>query len=244
MKRKLSWIACCLLAGAGVYLSAQEAQPSHRPTDVELEMLGVQTRALGRDVAALRASGADDALLVDVEVYHKACEWMLRYPEEYYRKIYIHDALDVAAEGRRRAAALAKGETPWLTTPGRIARGYRSQVDGSVQPYIVDVPPGYDGKPLRLDVVLHGRNSRLNEVSFLTSAARPRAGRPSRTTCSSRSTAGRTTPTAGPERRTCSRRWRRSSATTASTSTAWSCEAFRWAAPGLGRSACITLTAG
>ncbi|MEZ5362387.1 MAG: prolyl oligopeptidase family serine peptidase [Bryobacterales bacterium] len=178
MKRKLSWIAWCLLAGAGVYLSAQEAQPSHRPTDVELEMLGVQTRALGRDVAALRASGADDALLVDVEVYHKACEWMLRYPEEYYRKIYIHDALDVAAEGRRRAAALAKGETPWLTTPGRIARGYRSQVDGSVQPYIVDVPPGYDGKPLRLDVVLHGRNSRLNEVSFLTSAARPRAGTP------------------------------------------------------------------
>ena len=157
---------------------AQEEPKAYQPTEVELAMLGDQAKALGREVEALRAKGVADDLLVDVEVFHKAVVWMLRYPEEYYRKIYLHDALNVAAEGRARAAALAKGETPWLEGSGRIARGYRSKVDGSVQPYIVYVPQGYDGTPLRLDLILHGRNARLNEVSFLTSAARPRAGTP------------------------------------------------------------------
>jgi dienelactone hydrolase len=158
--------------------TAQDEPQAYKPTDVELAMLRSQAQALAKEVESLRAQGVPDDLLLDVEVYSKAAAWMLRYPEEYYRKIYIHDALNVAAEGRARAAALAKGETPWLDGAGRIARGYRSEVDGSVQPYIVVVPKSYDGTPLRLDLVLHGRNARLNEVSFLTSAARPRAGTP------------------------------------------------------------------
>jgi dienelactone hydrolase len=166
-----------LLVGA-IALTAQQGEPPFRPTGVELEMLGAQTQALGREVEQLRRQGVPDELLVDVEVFHKALVWMLRFPEEYYRKIYIHDALNVAAEGRARAVALAEGETPWLDGPGRIARGYRSRIDGSVQPYIVDVPAGERARPRRLDVVLHGRNARLNEVSFLTGAARPRAGTP------------------------------------------------------------------
>ena len=60
-------------------------------------------------------------------------------------------------EGRRRAAFLLKGETPWRTEKGRILRGHRSPIDESAQPYGVVVPENYDGsRPLRLDVVLHG----------------------------------------------------------------------------------------
>ncbi len=176
MKRSL--LSLSLLA-AGAVLVGQQGEPPFRPTGVELEMLGKQTAALGRQVEQLRRQGVPDEILVDVEVFHKALVWMLRYPEEYHRKIYIHDALNAAAEGRERAEALSRGETPWLGRPGRIVRGYRSGLDGSVQPYIIHVPPGYRGEPMRLDVVLHGRNSRLNEVSFLSSAARPRAGTPS-----------------------------------------------------------------
>jgi pimeloyl-ACP methyl ester carboxylesterase len=41
-------------------------------------------------------------------------------------------------------------------------------VDGSVQPYGLMIPESYDGsKPLRLDVVLHGRGNELTEVSFI-----------------------------------------------------------------------------
>jgi dienelactone hydrolase len=47
-------------------------------------------------------------------------------------------------------------------------RGYRSRVDGSVQPYGLIIPESYDGsKPVRLDVVLHGRGTQLTEISFI-----------------------------------------------------------------------------
>ena len=47
-------------------------------------------------------------------------------------------------------------------------RGYRSAVDGSVQPYGLIIPESYDGsRPVRLDLVLHGRGATLNEVSFI-----------------------------------------------------------------------------
>src|SRR5262249_7213098 len=53
---------------------------------------------------------------------------------------------------------------------GRTVRAYRSRVDRSLQPYTVIVPETYHGQPMRLDLVLHGRNARLNEVSFIADA--------------------------------------------------------------------------
>ena len=51
----------------------------------------------------------------------------------------------------------------WESRKGRIVRGYRSKVDGSVQPYGLIIPESYDGsKPVRLDVVLHGRGDAAN----------------------------------------------------------------------------------
>ena len=105
---------------------------------------------------------------LDVEIYAKAAEWLLRYPEEFYDKSYVQKALKVLDTGLKRAAALEAGKPRWLRATGRLARAYRSRIDGSVQPYGLVIPPGYDGKtPLRLDLVLHGRNGRLSEVSFL-----------------------------------------------------------------------------
>ena len=51
-----------------------------------------------------------------------------------------------------------------------VARAYRSNIDGSVQPYGVTFPPSYGKDPAkkwRLDIVLHGRDSTLTEVKFL-----------------------------------------------------------------------------
>ena len=49
-----------------------------------------------------------------------------------------------------------------------MLRAYRSRVDGSAQPYGLVIPDSYDGAaPVRLDVVLHGRNHRLTEVRFI-----------------------------------------------------------------------------
>ncbi|MBI1356402.1 MAG: prolyl oligopeptidase family serine peptidase [Acidobacteria bacterium] len=147
--------------------------PENQPSAVEREMLEKSAEALGRKVAALRAAGAPDPLLADVEIYHKALVWILGDPEEFYRKIYAHDALLIGAAGLERAAALERGEHPWTEARGLVARAYRSRVDGSVQPYLVHTPEELDtSKPQRLDLIIHGRNSRLNEVSFLTQAER------------------------------------------------------------------------
>jgi len=151
------------------------AQPNaeNQPSEVERLLIQQRADALGERIEALRRAGADGDLLADVEIYHKAVVWLLGDPEEFHRKIYSHDALLVAAAGIERAEALAKGEHPWTSERGLVARAYRSRVDGSVQPYLVGVPVDYDpSRPLRLDLILHGRNARLNEVNFLATAER------------------------------------------------------------------------
>ncbi len=79
---------------------------------------------------------------------------------------------EVLDRGLLRASQQARGDAPWLDQVGQsVVRGYRSRVDGSVQPYAVTLPPGYgkDRTSWRLDVVLHGRNDDLTEVAFLHS---------------------------------------------------------------------------
>jgi hypothetical protein len=142
------------------------AQP-YRPTTEELSGIRAKLTVLTHRLNALGAT-ADGALLADVEIYRKAGEWILRYPEEFYTKAYVANALNVLDRGIARAADLEHGQPSWPRQKGRLVRGYRSAVDGSVQPYGLIVPESYDGnRPVRLDLVLHGRGATLNEVSFI-----------------------------------------------------------------------------
>ncbi len=131
-----------------------------------------QTRAdqLAQDLDELRRLGVPDAYLADIEVYRKAALWAQRQGE-FYEKEDGDRLLAVLDRGLLRASQQARGESPWLHEFGRpVARGYRSQVDGSVQPYAVTFPAEYGKdrhKKWRLDVVLHGRDPCLSEVRFL-----------------------------------------------------------------------------
>lgn len=146
---------------------AQEPRPPYVPTPEERTVLEARAAELGRRVAALRTS-RDTALVADVEVYHKAATWILRYPEEFYTQAYYANARKAVEHGLERAGALEQGQAPWAAAKGRVIRAYRSRVDGSVQPYAVHIPDDYDAaQPVRLDVVLHGRGATLNEVSFI-----------------------------------------------------------------------------
>ena len=72
--------------------------------------------------------------------------------------------------GLLRASQAGRGELPWQRQAGfAVVRAHRPALDGTVQPYAVTYPEGYtkERKRYRLDVVLHGRNDRLNEVKFL-----------------------------------------------------------------------------
>jgi len=141
--------------------------PAYQPAPAEKQQIADRAAELGARLAQLRGKAASQ-LLADVEVYHKAASWLLRHPEEFYNKAYAGHALLVLDRGLARASALQAGSAPWTTRKGRVNLAYRSRVDGSVQPYAVVVPESYDGsRPVRLDVVLHGRGAMLSEISFL-----------------------------------------------------------------------------
>ncbi len=58
---------------------------------------------------------------------------------------------------RADAEKLAAGEDPWKGRTGALTKAYRSEVDGTLQPYGLYVPPSYDpAKPWPLLVGLHG----------------------------------------------------------------------------------------
>jgi hypothetical protein len=75
----------------------------------------------------------------DVEIYLAAALRMDAFDE-------YADAGDPAmveallSTGLARAEELAKGKAPWTTGRGSVARGFRSKMDGSVQPYVVEIP--------------------------------------------------------------------------------------------------------
>ncbi|MBM4156260.1 MAG: hypothetical protein FJ221_14715 [Lentisphaerae bacterium] len=124
--------------------------------------------ALGREIEALRAASPKRSeLLPDVEILHKAVRYALE-GGEFFKTNEIRSAKDLLALGMERAAQLRAGAAPWLTSTGLVVRGYRSRIDGSVQPCGLVVPPApADGAPRRLDVWFHGRGETLSEVSFL-----------------------------------------------------------------------------
>jgi dienelactone hydrolase len=148
----------------------QEPAPAvYRPSVDETHAIERQLADLSARVAALRAKGADPALLADVDIYRRAGEYILRFPEEFANQAYVGDTLAVLDAGLARARELEGGSPSWPQRKGHVVRGSVSRVDGSVQPYGLTIPASYDGRrPMRLDIWQHGTNRTLNEVAFIT----------------------------------------------------------------------------
>ena len=115
----------------------------------------------------------------------KAHEDHKRYPDaarlahrhgEFYgdrASSYVDEALDRAEE---RLSALAKNETPWLEKRGLITCGFGSNVDGSIQPYGLEVPEDLDlAKEVPLYVWLHGRGDKNTDLYFLRDREKKRS---------------------------------------------------------------------
>src|SRR6476646_936540 len=146
---------------------AANAADTFPPSPEQKRQLQDKISALASRVKALSAKHADAGLVADVDVYRKAAEWILRYPEEFYTKAYAANAIAALDKGLERVKELESGAPSWPKQKGRLVRAYISRVDGSVQPYGMVIPDSYNGQPTRLDLVLHGRGATLNEVSFI-----------------------------------------------------------------------------
>jgi pimeloyl-ACP methyl ester carboxylesterase len=107
--------------------------------------------------------------LPDVQIFHKAVDWALRY-DEFYDAKQAEWANAQLREGFSRLEALANHKTPWLEDTGLVPRGYQSKIDGSIQPFGMVVPESFQ-KNLpyrwRLDCWFHGRGEKLTELDFI-----------------------------------------------------------------------------
>jgi dienelactone hydrolase len=129
--------------------------------------------ALGAEIESLRTTLKDKPalleLLPDVQIFHNAARYALLH-NEFFKPEEVAFAKSQLKQGRERAAHLREGRAPWTTQTGLVVRGYRSEIDGSVQPYGLVVPATYQPNAAhrhRLDVWLHGRHETLSEVNFI-----------------------------------------------------------------------------
>lgn len=143
------------------------------PAD-DRQRLGEEVSRLGARIEAVRAELAKKPALLrrlpDVQIFHKAVDWALRY-DEFFQTNEVAAASNQLRAAWTRLDALASGQTPWLTQTGPIALGYVSRIDGSVQPYGLVVPASYAANTphrFRLDFWFHGRGEKLSELAFVS----------------------------------------------------------------------------
>jgi hypothetical protein len=124
---------------------------------------------LGKKIESLRKELKDRPnlleLLPDVEIFQKA----VRFPLEYEEMCDVGKARKALDVGMKRAALLRDGKTPWTTEGG--VRGYRSWIDGSIQPYMLAMPKNYHpaaAKQYRVDIFCHGRDEKLTDLNFIS----------------------------------------------------------------------------
>jgi dienelactone hydrolase len=150
--------------------AAQYAPPdSVKPSEEVLKKIDERIDKLDAVLRLFRREKIQDPILADIEVYLKAATWITQH-NEFYNKNSGDWTVEALERGLIRAGLVSQGQWPWLQRTGSsVIHGYRSAIDGSVQPYAVTLPADYgkEAKKWRLEVVLHGRNNSLTEVSFL-----------------------------------------------------------------------------
>jgi hypothetical protein len=165
-----------LLVGLAVALAvAQEPAAKVFPPSADQKAeIHKKLAELSARIAALGSKNADPVLLADVQIYKKATDYILRFPEEFFGPQYAAETIKALDAGIMRALEMEAGVPSWPKQTGHVVRGFVSRIDGSVQPYGLTIPASYDGsKPMRLDVWLHGTQQQNNEVRFIAQQSAP-----------------------------------------------------------------------
>ena len=138
----------------------------------EREALEATLKTLGEKIVGLRGSKSPlvQQYLPDVEVFARAVDLAL-HEDGFFDPSDAKRAKDVLIEGLARADELGRSLTPWTTATGTVVRGYRSKLDGSVQPYGIvyqtGVPNAEIAKGLRADIWCRGRSEKGLELQFI-----------------------------------------------------------------------------
>jgi hypothetical protein len=138
-------------------------------------MLECELKALNELIMPLRSSknGVVQTYLPDVEIFSRAVELALN-EDGFFEPKDVQSAMLLLREGTSRAKELAYGGASWAQVQtfgvAQVVRGYRSKLDGSVQPYgvVFNEHANVAGRdPCRADVWCRGRSEKGLELQFL-----------------------------------------------------------------------------
>ncbi|MEQ1825426.1 MAG: prolyl oligopeptidase family serine peptidase [Pirellula sp.] len=151
----------------GIAISAEE----RTQLDAELKTLNQQIQKL-RDSKSLLVKD----YLPDVEIFARAVSIALA-EDGFFETRDVGRAKDVLSEGSRRATALEHGSIYWIddwvvdargeSKPQVTVRGFRSKLDGTVQPYGIVNRAGPKGTNVRADIWCRGRSEKGLELQFI-----------------------------------------------------------------------------
>ena len=147
-------------------LAADPPAPVSLPAEVRAEFTQ-EIASLRAAVKSLQSKSPEVRQLADAEIGIEAVDRSLRF-EELTKKSSSAQARAILAVSKQRVEALQTGKPTWGHAPGRTLLGYRSRVDGTVQPYALTLPEGFQEKGsnrLPLYIELHGRGEQ-SEVPF------------------------------------------------------------------------------
>jgi len=182
MPRSLAAFCCLLLASLSRADGPRDNNPETvRPvpppgiavTRTDFVLLTDEAANLGKEIASLKVrfkkNPAALELIPDIEIFHNAVHYALKY-NEFYKPGELDIAAKLLTQGRKRAQELKDGKPSWIHATGLVVRGYVSRIDGSVQPYGLVVPASFRSGSAhrhRLDIWFHGRGETLSELSFI-----------------------------------------------------------------------------
>jgi len=173
--RPRAWIWAGLLLGNLAVIRAADPVRTLPPPGIEIaaedrERLQGQVALLEKRLEAARSAivaPENRQFLPDVEIFVKAVDYALRDGGFYHARevAFAHDQLQLAAQ---RLDALHSGQHPWTRAQGLVVRGFRSNLDGSPQPYGLVIPQDLDfARPAPLYVWLHGRGDTTLDLQFI-----------------------------------------------------------------------------
>lgn len=181
MKPFLPVILALLLGSAATshaQLRADGATASFRgalPPKAVAPISGAQRSALERELDTLTRAFIPvkrHPRAADAEIFLKAVRYAIEFNEWYDKKAEdgVKKASALLAEARSRIESLRKNETPWLLGSGMKVVGFYSRIDGSPQPYGVEIPEGLSwgsGAKIPMWVWLHGRGDTATDLNFV-----------------------------------------------------------------------------
>src|SRR6266480_7830857 len=97
----------CVFLLLGAAVAAQRGAPqTYPPTAEQRQMIDAKLADLASRIKALAAKKTDPALLADVDIYRKAADFILRYPDEFANKAFTTNTLAALDTGLARAKEL------------------------------------------------------------------------------------------------------------------------------------------